>query len=187
MTPIEQIAHKHFGITLPIDRTALRSLYRAKARILHSDFGGTDAAFQALDSAYKLLLTADGVFTDSPALLFTEEGTPLSDLGRGVGSRKNGAECSECGGCGYHARKRRNIVWSPKPPCTVCVAVGSTWGCQRCRYGGFSHTDKVLDVYSICAPCQGKGEIELLNPVIPKAFLTSGHYVGQKARKRLGL
>lgn len=183
------LARLYFGVTLPVERATLKTLYRTKARQLHTDASGTDAtreAFIAMQQAYEKLTDAKavGVFTDGPKALVTEEGTPLSDLGLGLGALKNGTDCSECKGIGYHERKRKKIKWFPYEPCYICRAMGSTWGCIRCGHLYFKHTDTVEVYYAICAPCQGKGEIEIFNPVIPKGFLSAGPSLGQKARKR---
>lgn len=189
MTDLHRTAHLFFGVTLPIERATLKTLYRQAARKLHTDASGTDAtreAFIAMQQAYEKLTDAKavGVFTDGPKLSVTEEGTPLSDLGLGVGALKNGAECSYCKGAGYHERKRKSIKWFPYKPCGICQAMGSTWGCRTCGKLYFKHTDTIEIYYAICAPCQGKGEIEIFNPVIPKGFLSAGPSLGQKARKR---
>lgn len=183
------LAQKHFGIKLPTDPATLKTAYRAAARKLHSDLThdtATEEQFKLMAAAYAVLIVpnAPGVFAQAPEELATVDGVPLSELGLGLGRHKNGRDCKECKGKGYDKRRRKDVTWWPYNPCHICVLAGSTWGCQQCSRLIFRHTDKIVEEYHICAPCQGTGEIELLNPVIPKGFLAVGN-LGQKARKRL--
>lgn len=188
MNQLEQLARQHFGVKLPVARETLKTLYRAAARRLHTDTSGSAAtkdAFVAMQQAYETLVSCGNrVFTGSSEVAATQEVTPLADLGLGLGPTKNGTECAECLGRGYETRRKKIITWN-KQPCNICVTMGSTWGCIKCMRGGHTHHDEVKDVHTICAPCQGRGEIEILNPVIQKGFLGTGAYLGQKARKRM--
>ncbi len=194
---LASMARLHFGVTLPTDRATLKTAYRQAARKLHTDTSGSDtkAAFQDMQAAYEALTApgAAGVFTDAPVglLQYTEEGTLLSALGLGVGPHKNGKECAACKGRGYNTHKRRRVEWLPYPPCPRCCLIQSTWGCPTCGGrnglgGQFRHKDTITEMHAVCATCQGKGEIELMNPVIPKGFLGAGHMT-QKERKRLDI
>ena len=189
----KQIAYQHFGLQLPVQRDVLKAVYRKAARRVHPDLSSlskeaSEAAFRELQAAYDLLTasTAMGVFIDGPSVAMTVEGTPLDDLGKGLGALINGKECKECKGVGYHQQKEKITTWFPYEPCFMCVFTRTTWGCTRCSHLNFSHGDKVVSRYHICAPCKGMGEIEIYNPVIPKGFLAQP-VMGQKARKRAGL
>jgi hypothetical protein len=166
-------------------------VYRKAARRLHTDLSGTSLtndAFIAMQAAYEQLTApgAAGVFVDSPVEAVTVEGTPVADLGKGLG-RKNGMECKNCKGAGYLVRKRRKIVWWPYEPCDLCRIMGSVWGCRTCAHLTFRHNDIIETIYGTCVECQGHGETEIINPVLPKGFLALPAGMGQKARKRAGL
>lgn len=175
------VARRYFGVVLPVERKTLTSAYRRACFVHHPDVGGDEDEFKMLTWAYTELTTASsGVFVDGPATQATEEGIPLSELGKGLGTNVNGKTCEKCKGDGY--TKKQGVTWHPGLPCDICYAVRSTWGCRKCD-GKFKKTEGWI--YAICAPCKGTGEIMVLNPVIPKGFLPSGN-IGQKARKRLG-
>jgi hypothetical protein len=180
---IHDLCKKHFGLTLPINLPALKHAYRQAAKKLHTDTSGSDtkAAFIEMQKAYELLCKCPGAFTEAEKeFCYTEEGTPLSDLGRGLGMR-NGKPCQKCKGVGYRKEQAWRLVPKPTPevfhiqgatptPCRRCAALQSTLGCHVC-WGRFDR--KLLTLYLICAACQGHGEIELFNPVLPKGLLSS--------------
>lgn len=172
---LQQQAAFYFGVTLPVERDTLKSAYRTAAKRLHTDVSGADTkdAFVIMKAAYDALCDekATGVFTDGPALQATEEGTPLSELGLGLGNNKNGATCQTCKGVGYRTEKDFRTEWKPRPPCAWCQMTRSTLGCRTCGPRGFSHRQVNTVTYKICAPCQGTGEIEMFNPCIPKGLL----------------
>lgn len=151
----------------------LKAKFREAAKRLHTDTGGSDEAFIAMKAAYDALCeeSATGVFTDGPELQATEEGTPLTSLGCGLGPMKNGKPCATCGGAGYREEKSYGTIWTPALPCAMCQIARSTWGCRRCGDKGYQHRQVNIKRYKVCAPCQGAGEIELLNPVLPKGLL----------------
>jgi DnaJ-class molecular chaperone len=172
-----ETAAQQFGVKLPIERATLKKLFREAAKRLHTDTSGEDTkeAFILMKSAYDFLCDENltGVFTDGPELLTTEEGTPLSYLGLGLGPMKNSKTCDECKGAGYRTDKRWKFEWTPSIPCSHCLLMGTTIFCGRCGPKGIRRIDKKVTVYMICAPCQGTGEIELFNPVIPKGLLAA--------------
>ena len=169
---LEQLSKKYFGLPLPCDKAALKHAFRAAAKRLHTDTSGADtkAAFIEMKEAYDLLLMCPGALAGGEKdFCCTEEGTPLSDLGLGLG-HKNGKPCEKCKGQGYY----KTWDWVLKPtrpgavPCPTCARMQSSLGCSRC-WGKFKRVQETI--YKICAACQGHGEIELFNPVIPKGLL----------------
>lgn len=191
---LKEVAHEQFGVQLPVQRDVLKAVYRKAARRLHPDLSTLDKEtaalrFRTMQEAYALLTApnAQGVFVDSPTTILTTDGTALDELGLGLGPAKNGKECIDCKGAGYSKVKRRVVLWFPYEPCSICRLMGSTWGCQKCSHLLFTHADKVETIYGTCVRCQGKGETEIMNPVIPKGFLALPAGMGQKARKRAGL
>lgn len=183
---LEFLAEEYFGLKLPTERDTLKSRYRQRVRSLHPDLNPgleTSDKFLAMQRAYEMLTTegVPGVFKDGPQLLKTRDGFPLSELGLGLGPRKNGSTCKECSGKGY--QQRFEEVWKPYPPCPMCCICRSTMGCVRCRYKNYTHKQEKF--YTICAHCQGTGEIEMFNPVIPKGLLVSGNMT-QRERKGHG-
>jgi hypothetical protein len=190
MKPLEVVnlhilAYHQFGLTLPVPRAVLKTRYRERARALHTDTSGADTkeAFIKMQQAYELLTADDarGVFTDGPQMEKTEEGTPLKDLGLGLGSLKNGRTCEECSGKGYHERAGKK--WIPRSPCYLCLHFYGQYHrlCPKCKKEGLRIVTEKY--FAICGPCKGSGEIEIFNPVIPKGLLPSGNLT-QKQRKR---
>jgi DnaJ-class molecular chaperone len=157
------------GVTLPVKREDLKKAYRQRAKELHTDTSGTDSKedFILMRKAYECLCEAD-VFSDGPKREFTEEGTPLSDLGLGL-KNKNGKQCVTCKGVGYRTVQQWRIF--PRVPgtrpCSFCTFLGSSLGCSRCD-GKFNR--RLVSIHLICAPCQGSGETEMFNPVLPKGL-----------------
>lgn len=174
-------AKRFFNADLPVTQAELKAAFRRAAKLLHSDVSGgdTDDLFIAMKAAYDELCALPGTFSDGAELESTEEGTPLTDLGHGVGPTKNGKDCTECDGKGYHTEKNvRRVVWTPRhkgvrtQPCERCRAITWTIGCRTCD-GLFDRAVVTTQVHKICVPCQGKGEIEIFNPVIPKGLLAN--------------
>lgn len=164
MQNLTKDAARWFGITLPCERAELKRAFREAAKRLHTDTSGGDTkdAFIDMKACYDKLIVAE-VFTDVGVLPCTEEGTLLTDLGLG---RKNGVTCRTCKGVGYRKDQRWRLVpkYAGAALCDVCTALQSALGC---RYGcDARHVRMLMDIYLICAPCQGHGEIEAFNPVL---------------------
>jgi DnaJ-class molecular chaperone len=184
----------------------LKKAFRAAAKKTHSDLTqkDTDGEFIKVKACYDALVNVaetDGAVPEgSVSLGMTTDGTPLFELGLGLGPMKNGRDCSRCDHKGYTEEK--GIEWSF---CNACRGTGEVpleVPCRYCRKGKFRQkSGQVVDcnacrgtgkfkttqqcwcavgsgfrrsaktTYRKCYECKGTGEIEILNPVIPKGRL----------------
>ena len=106
------LAQKFFCLEIPFTLTELKKAYRKASRELHPDMdGGDEEDFKAMQSAYEFISKfgqMPEVFTqekdrDSDSRpLTTTDGTPLADLGLGLGPTTNGKDCESCGHTGYN-------------------------------------------------------------------------------------
>lgn len=209
-----------FGLELPCSREDYQGAYRAKARELHPDNQetGDEEAFKFLQKVNDLMKELPRVFTigtkngQNQGEQFTTDGTPLYELGLGLGPRINGKNCPDCNKKGY--RTTQGTAWSY---CSSCDDSGMTWvntevltdckyckgsgkftqarsrrvvdcracrgsgkfrrvepsrrRCPRCRGTKTIWHEQVEVVHHRCSQCKGTGEVEVLNPVIPKGVL----------------
>lgn len=102
------LAQKYFNLTLPTTLDDLKSAFRTMAKRLHTDVSGADTkiAFGEMKDAYDYLVSlngSSGVFSEGSSCreLVTVDGTPLSELGFGLESTVNGADCPNCQRKGY--------------------------------------------------------------------------------------
>lgn len=217
MTPInvssvaiaERYAHEHFELTLPITSDELKSAFRRKAKELHTDTSGdqsTKDKFIAMKDAYDFLVKLEGMkFVygekaegNTNVRLVTTDGTPLYELGLGLGPMKNGRDCNRCQHKGYTEDRwpGRNCwvcdftgrVLAKEPcgpcrgtgkfkehrsgrivPCRVCHGRGEKLGYKLCPQCNGTHFFGEGTVrYIKCYECKGTGEIELFSPLFPK-------------------
>lgn len=178
-------AMKHFKLSLPMTAEELKDAFRARARELHPDAGGdenTAHAFSDMKKAYDQLREMEsvpGVFRGNGSFRFeiietTTDGTPLSELGKGLGRVKNGKPCNYCRGQGYtegamhdwifcgHCRGQGKV---PKVyPCRACEGSGKftqkqsrkVVDCFRCEgTGRFAHPWH----FEVCGECRGLGTV----------------------------
>ncbi len=176
-------AAKYFQCQLPIQRNALKSMYRTACKGLHTDVSGRDSAsefiqmkalydFLSADNAPEWAVT-DGVVTDKAA-----DGTPLSVLGLGLGPTKNSKPCSSCKGAGYTVE-----VFDESSARCHCLA----WlfkatrpmegRCGRC--GGSGRYQRNGRDVGPCNGCAGKGH--RLN--VRCRICNDTGYVTEKAKK----
>ena len=146
-----QQAKQYFDLQPPFSLSDLKKAFRAAAKKTHSDLTQkkTDGEFIKVKECYDALMNiaeTDGSTTEaSIAFAMTTDGMPLSQLGLGLGPMKNGRDCPRCDHRGY--TEDRGIEWR----------------------SDFHRSTRTL--YRRCYECKGTGEIEILNPVIPKGRL----------------
>lgn len=141
-------------VELPITANALRTAFRRRAAEEHPDKSKHPKAaerFIAVQSAFDFLNESVYV-VGAPAAAKCEDGTPLTELGLGLGPTINGKPCPECRGRGYkeiHERAR----------CSDCRIgfLGFRWEyrCRRCSGTG-RFTRNGRDVGE-CFACSGLG------------------------------
>ena len=165
-------AETHFGLTPPFTPDVLKAAYKRRCKELHPDAGGTNAAFQEMHEAYHSLVRlqrdAGGIFSESGENgtanvaekngfpYFTSDGTPLTELGLGLGPMKNGVGCAECAGRGYYPKQCAHYTQMDCEHCNVFGGIPKEVPCAACRATGkFTqrHTGRVVD----CRKCEGTG------------------------------
>jgi DnaJ-class molecular chaperone len=121
----------------------LKSAYRRAALCSHPDKGGNNALFQQLSTAYAILLPLSR--QDSKlAETKTDDGTKLSELGKGYPLSESARECPECHGAGY------------------------------LKHGiGTYHQNTYKMGFVTCRKCLGVGEVKMRNAVIPRGLLVN--------------
>ncbi len=193
--------HAFFGLQAPASFDDVKTKYRLESKKLHPDAGGSEEDFKALSNAFgslrKLYEAGSQLFKaeplkegeqgdpNQPAMpRTTVDGVSLSALGLGLGPTTNGRECTHCNSQGYTIT--RDHV---RPRCLKCNGTGVKSGsfrfsffaenyCVDCNGSGRG-PDRVAQVYAMkCHDCKGTGEIEVLNPVIPKGRLA---FTGKKS------
>lgn len=217
---LETLSINTFDLRFPLSEEELKAKFRAKAKEHHPDSGKDEDATQfiKIKEAFNLLImykTDPAVFADGqqrPLMTFND--IPLSELGRGLGSDKNGVPCENCEGKGYTTEIRSErwqtcetcegmgctLVWPKCRPCRgtgrftqkytgkevdcrVCKGTGEfrgvngenprlarKVGCNDCFSSGIILRKREIsvEIHSVCRPCKGAGEIEILNPVLQK-------------------
>ena len=160
-------------ITLPTSINALKRQFKKCAFQEHPDRSKhpkAAARFLDVQRAYDLLKACadiDIVEVAENDQRNTTSGTPLSELGHGVGPGKNGLTCEVCDGRGYQS----TVDLKACPDCRY-----SGWGsdivyCYTCR--GTGEIPTVKRIYYTCYNCEGIGEKEMFNPVLAKGLLAA--------------
>ena len=155
-------AKDFFGLELPIPESTYQSVFRKIAMELHPDRGGDEERFKHIMAAHDIfksfaddpiVFAPEGASTNGHTRRFeTEDGTPLSELGLGLGSMKNGVKCLDCDGRGFRETQRRPIIF-----CRHCHGIGkSSRTCRACSGSGMFRLRSGRFV--TCRKCLGTGE-----------------------------
>jgi DnaJ-class molecular chaperone len=141
LSTLAALASVHFGLILPTTKTELNRAYRTACYHNHPDRGGDKEVFISIQDSYNILTEPKYALTvlgaDSGAT--TIDGTPLSELGSGLGSKINGIECTHCTGKGYE--QNEHTEWRV---------------CGHCNFGYV-----IKDIS--CRPCNGSGKFQQKN------------------------
>ncbi len=161
LVKVKLLAKKFFNLELPVRLPELKKAYRAACVRLHPDKGGDAKGFVEMSAVYENILelaskTTGVIEDDGDVSYMTEvEGTPIHELGKGLGSTKNGKDCDYCSRKGYKINYGQ--CWDI---CDTCLGSGIGLEfilCKSCRgRGRFDLIDgRVVD----CKQCGGTGEI----------------------------
>ncbi len=178
---LRTLSQSMFGFAFPPNPEKLQSKFRAmvkEGRYRHPDKGGNHEDYIYMKDVYEQLLphsVISGEVKESEILI---GGRPLSQFGRGLDSITNGVSCEDCEGRGYFRATRLVTDYSgPTKMCWVCqgrpyTGSFSRYGCVNCSDEGRVYTGKKQGTqYWKCSPCEGTGEIYLMNPVLQKGGL----------------
>ena len=174
---------QYFNIEFPVEEHVFANCVRLKLSSVHPDKVGDEfrEEFQQLQELLKMKDEwSSFIFAGSvqSKILTTTDGTPLTELGQGLGTHKNGVPCKECKGKGYLRFHTPEVSI-----CNVCQGLrmvertnseGRSYIriCYVCNGKGVRWLPDV-PFYQKCWKCKGKGETEIFNPVIPKGRLTA--------------
>lgn len=159
---------KYFEISLPTTVEELKKAYRKASKtfhpdanpkgneedrkVAHEDFIKMQAVYDALmDSSF----VEDG--TNTINILCTTDGTPLCDLGKGLGITQNGRTCDDCSGHGYRPLNEfKNFTCES---CDENGLVPKQYSCKDCRGTGNFFQPKSEKVVP-CRKCGGTGKFK---------------------------
>ncbi len=194
-------------VVLPTTATALKTAFRRRAMAVHPDRNPDDpgacGAFVALQDALNSLLEDPTAVVGVDEKEKCDDGTPLSELGKGLGPTTNGRPCPSCRGAGYTSYRmsgpcpdcQQNYIGLWRRMCARCRGTGryvrdgrEIGECFACRGQGWVHgqsngcrtcsglgrVDHGPQHHARCRGCDGTGEIRVLNPVLPKGLFTTG-------------
>ena len=132
----------------------LKSAFRARSFVVHPDHGGTDDEFRFLQEAYEFLQTkAVHELGQEVHELQTIDGTPLSELGKGLPITVSAKECDICEGRGWKAFSS----FYKEVECPECQGEGTFWlPCKKCGGTGAYKYPKG-DRKGKCYLCGGNG------------------------------
>ena len=148
-------------------------------------YDGATTAGEKL-AALKAVSRLKSKLVELPALTkhksMTVDGTPLSELGLGLGPTTNGKDCPnpKCGGRGYETHHGPAWKVCPVETCFRGLVTYKHWDTVEhiTRYcfvcDGLGQVRASGNVYYVkCRQCDGTGEVINFNPVIPKGALRS--------------
>jgi DnaJ-class molecular chaperone len=149
------------GVGIPFTLDSLKKAYRRKAIELHPDQSGYDSEgdFRKLQEAYEHLLKCPQFFIDASEIInMTQDSTPLSKLGLGLGPNINGAICGQCNGDGF-----TTVIGRKSVICDVCNDAGlMLMTCPQCK--GSKGFTSILGHHVTCLRCNDVGRVVIPHP-----------------------
>ncbi len=166
-------------VEVPTTPNALKSVYRRRAFEEHPDRSKHPRAserFQEVQKAFALLDGDAEVVVGAPAESKLDDGTPLGELGLGLGPTTNGKPCPSCHGKGYRVAH----AYVACPDCRfVSYGLGQAFRCRRCNgTGRFKKNGR--DVGE-CFDCSGVG----WRKVHPFATCPTCHGLGRTTSEKV--
>jgi DnaJ-class molecular chaperone len=166
----------------------LKSAYRKAALHSHPDTGGSNDLFQRLSTAYAILLPhsrQDSKLTASK----TDDGTKLSELGKGYPLSESARECSECHGAGY---LKQCIEIQGIKTCESCGGTGLKRAvCKKCEGTGKYRHPVSNKVIGECNLCKGTGiyysASDHIQPVAVPRYIPGTRKIGQPCPNCYGI
>lgn len=163
---------KILNLNVPFTEQELKHNYRELVFQHHPDKGGNAEKFKEIQQAYEEMreFASKNISEDAQR---TVDGVLLSTLGKGLGDTVNSEPCKECTGHGWHQTVHYQFYFDK--PCPVCHGDGflhNGWmpiPCWQCLgKGGWGAHENQYTLYHTCSHCDGTGQIEIYNPVLPK-------------------
>jgi hypothetical protein len=146
-------------LDLPTTLNVCKTTFRRLSRQEHPDLSKhpeAAARFGKIKAAYDFLLPMLESAGSQIEKLRTDQGVPLSELGKGLGPTVNGVACGECKGFGYRSFEEDGLRRCPDCFMTTMFAP-RTIRCSKCRGLGRLVVDGVNK--GVCFRCCGLGFI----------------------------
>lgn len=168
----EKYAREQFGMSLPLTMEVLKTAFRTRAKELHTDTSGdqrTKDLFIEMRRAYDFLVKlqdSNFVFGKAEAggptrgAMETVDGTPLYELGLGLGHMKNGKDCERCQHKGYTEEEDfpdHFGLWDYCYKCNPRGQIRTTGVCRPCNGTGKFTQERTKRVVE-CRVCTGTGK-----------------------------
>jgi DnaJ-class molecular chaperone len=156
-------------INLPFTKKDILTAFRKYVFEHHQDRSGIQVDMDVACKAKEILMSH--CVSESRTSEMTTCGIPLETLGEGLPYPKTGSECDRCQGKGY-----TSTVVQPTSTCPDCM--GFVYSFTRCRFckrckgtGVIRHVRGGNTVHNLCFRCNGSGELEVWNPLIPRGAI----------------
>jgi hypothetical protein len=145
----------------------LKSAFRAKAMSAHPDHGGDAEKFMQYQDAFDLLKTLATINGKEGVKAALQDGTLLTELGKGYPLTVSAKTCDSCDGRGYGSYTLD--VSEKEITCPKCSGTGAfSYPCRACRGTG-SHTNpRNGKPIGTCTLCEGSGRFYPLYKGKPK-------------------
>lgn len=156
-------------LQVPFTVDEIKTAFRKKAFVTHPDHGGSKEEFIQVKQAYDFLYP---FATNKETATTTAEGDLFANLGKGLGDTVNSKLCDKCYGNGWIKISHDKVIFDYE--CPVCHGkgyIGRNWFniCTACfGSGGIGEKLVKSTLIHTCHKCKGTGQIEILNPVLPK-------------------
>lgn len=147
-------AESTLSLTKPYNFRDVKATFRSKIKLAHPDQGGSVEEVEKVLEAYNILKCAEHIDGSTHLKECTVGGTPIGNLGLGLGPLVNGVTCDKCKGDGYTT----DFGISYKV-CDHCDENGyelSTVQCNKCFGSGKfqqARSKRIVD----CLACKGTG------------------------------
>lgn len=164
-----------FCLSAPVAFEDVKKKYRKESKRLHPDIeGGSEEKFKALSNAFdglKQLYQAGSRLFDADPLgdevadedrppsmpRETVDGTPLSELGLGLGPTTNGKDCTDCDSRGYTITTEHGVAKCKK--CKGSCQQPREFPCRACG-GSRKFIQRRSRREVACRVCEGSGKFK---------------------------